>query len=140
MNFVLSLSLLLLEIIIEGCPNLISLYLNLTKLLCILEFCHGFLLASNTVPSVHPSLSPYIIVSTVTDILKKDGLKKTKMTVLQTFYHVPKPETHICRSPSHMETEPNRTTSEADRKSFHRSPRSSMDIKVSGLLDWRVDS
>ena len=89
MNFVLSLSLLLLEIIIKGCPNLISLYLNLTKSLCILKFCHGFLLASNTVPSVHPSLSPYFIVSTVTDILKKDGLQKTKMTVLQTFYHVP---------------------------------------------------
>ena len=112
----------------------------MTKSLCILEFCHGFVLASNAIPSVHPSLSPYIIVSTVTDILKKDGLKKTKMTVLQTFYHVPKLEIQICRSPSHMETEPRRTTSEAERKPFHRSPRSPMNIKVSGLLDWRVDS
>lgn len=89
--------------IIKGCPNLICLYLNLTKLVRVLKFCHGILLASNAFPSPHPSLSPYIMV-THCDRHAKEGWttegKNVLSSFLQTFHHVTKLEIHTHRSPT----------------------------------------
>lgn len=47
---------------IRGCPNLICHYLNLIELVCVLWFGHR-ILAFHTFPSLHPSLSPYTMVT-----------------------------------------------------------------------------
>ena len=81
-------------------------------------------------------------LSTMTDTLKWEGLKKAKMTcttVLQTSRHVTKLEIHICRGPSfprwgnRAEFEWNNKWGPKE-KPFHRSPMSHMGIKGAQTL------